>query len=113
MRYSVLSLVAALLAFGPAAVQGQPAAATTPLQWGPAPPAFPAGAQMAVVSGDPSKAGQFTIELSMPDGYKIQPHTHPTAENVTVVSGTFMVGMGNAWDASKVKPSVRRPESCS
>ena len=46
-------------------------------QAGTAPAAFPAGAQMAVVSGDPSKPGPFVVELSMPDGYKIKPHTTP------------------------------------
>jgi quercetin dioxygenase-like cupin family protein len=59
---------------------------------------------MAVVSGDPGKAGPFTIQLSMPDGYKIKPHTHPTDENVTVVKGTFLVGMGDTWDLAKAKP---------
>jgi quercetin dioxygenase-like cupin family protein len=58
---------------------------------------------MAVVSGDPTKAGQFSIELSMPNGYKIPPHFHPTDETVTVKSGTFMYGMGDTFDASKLK----------
>src|SRR5689334_25428401 len=51
----------------------KPAAAAPALQWGPAPAVFPAGAQLAVVSGDPSKAGKFVIQLKMPDGYKIAP----------------------------------------
>jgi quercetin dioxygenase-like cupin family protein len=59
---------------------------------------------MAVVSGDPSKAAAFVIELSLPDGYMIKPHTHPTEEKVTVVSGTFMVGMGSTWAGSTLKP---------
>ena len=37
----------------------------------------------------------------MPDGYKIAPHTHPLRENVTVLSGTLKVGMGDKWDDSK------------
>jgi quercetin dioxygenase-like cupin family protein len=71
------------------------------LTWGPAPAVFPAGAKMAVVSGDPAKAEEFTIELSMPDGYKIPPHFHPTDEAVTVKKGTFLVGMGDTLDLSK------------
>jgi quercetin dioxygenase-like cupin family protein len=98
------SLFASLLAFGAVAANGQAAAKTADLTWGPAPPAFPAGAQMAVVSGDPGKPGPFTVQLSMPDGYKIKPHTHPTAESVTVVDGTFLVGMGDKWDPAKAKP---------
>jgi quercetin dioxygenase-like cupin family protein len=83
---------------------GQAPTKGTDLKWGPAPAAFPAGAQMAVVSGDPGKAGPFTVQLSMPDGYKIKPHSHPTDENVTVVKGTFLVGMGDTWDLAKAKP---------
>lgn len=69
------------------------------VQWGPAPAVFPAGAQMAVMGGDPAKPGQeFTVRLRLPDGYKIAPHTHPTDENVTVLQGTFSVGMGTTFD---------------
>lgn len=71
--------------------------------WGPAPAVFPAGAQMAVISGDPSKAAPFTVELKMPDGYRIPPHFHPTAEAVTVKEGTLNVGMGDTLDLAKTK----------
>jgi hypothetical protein len=71
------------------------------IQWGPAPPSLPPGAQLAVLEGDPSKPGLFTIRVKAPDGYKIQPHWHPTSENLTVISGTFNVGMGPKWDESK------------
>ena len=74
------------------------------LQWGPAPPVFPAGAKMAVVSGDPSKAELFQVELSMPNGYKIPPHFHPTEEVVEVKEGTFLVGMGDRFDPKKTSP---------
>jgi quercetin dioxygenase-like cupin family protein len=71
------------------------------VQWGPAPPIFPAGAEMAVMQGDPSKAGdEFTVRLRFPNGYKIAPHTHPTTENVTVLGGTFLVGMGTTFQES-------------
>jgi len=72
------------------------------LQWGPAPDAFPAGAKMAVEKGDPMKSGEFVVRLSLPANYQIPPHFHPTAEHVRVVSGQFMVGMGDAIDASKM-----------
>lgn len=68
------------------------------LKWGPAPPIFAKGAQMAVVSGDPSKAGLYVVRLKMPDGYKIAAHNHPTTEYVTVLSGTFNIGMGDKLD---------------
>src|SRR5262249_4428521 len=78
----------------------QPHTMITPkdVKWGPVPPALPAGAQIAVLSGDPSKAEPFTIRLKAPDGYKIMPHWHPTDENVTVLEGTFAMGVGEKFD---------------
>ena len=65
------------------------------IKFGPAPPIFPAGAQFAVVQGDPSVPGAlFTVRLRFPNGYILPPHTHPTDENVTVIRGTFLVGLG-------------------
>jgi mannose-6-phosphate isomerase-like protein (cupin superfamily) len=73
------------------------------IPYGPAPSFVPAGAQLAVLEGDPSAStGDFTIRLKMPDGYRISPHWHPHRENVTVVSGNFRVGMGDAFDESKM-----------
>ncbi len=80
-----------------------PAASQPAITWGPAPAVFPAGAQMAVLEGDPSSASLFTVRLRMPDGYKIAPHTHPTDENITVISGTFRVGMGSTFDSKGMK----------
>ena len=71
------------------------------LKWGPAPAVFPKGAQMAVLSGDPAKAGLFTIRLKMPANYKIAAHHHPTDELVTVISGRLSLGMGDKLDAAK------------
>ena len=69
------------------------------IKWGDAPPIFVKGAKMAVLYGDPSKEGLFIVRLKMPPNYKIAPHTHPTAESVTVISGAFAIGMGDAIDA--------------
>ncbi len=68
------------------------------LKWGPAPPVFNPGAQMAVLNGNPMAAGGYTVRLKMPDGFKIMPHWHPTTENVTVISGTFHLGAGDKFD---------------
>jgi quercetin dioxygenase-like cupin family protein len=99
-----ISLTAGLLLWA-VAVHAQAAhhASATHLTWGPAPDAFPAGAQMAVVSGDPSKAEDFTVELELPDGYRIAPHFHPTDETVTVKQGSFRVGMGDTLELAKTK----------
>ena len=74
------------------------------LQWGDAPPVLPKGAKLAVLQGDPGKAGPFVIRLQLPKGYKVAPHTHSQAENVTVMSGSFMVGMGDKADPKAMKP---------
>jgi quercetin dioxygenase-like cupin family protein len=63
-------------------------------KWGPAPAILPAGAQMAVMRGDPTKSGEFVVRFRLPDGYRIPPHTHPTDEHVTVLEGMFSAGMG-------------------
>ena len=73
------------------------------LKWGPAPPGLPPGSQVAVVAGDPSQDGPYVIRAKLPPGYKIPPHNHPTAENVTVLSGTFHIGMGDTLDTKKGK----------
>jgi hypothetical protein len=73
------------------------------MPYGPAPAFVPAGAQLAVLEGDPGAAsGDYTIRLKMPDGYRIAPHWHPNRENVTIVSGTFKVGMGDEFEESKM-----------
>ena len=73
------------------------------IQWGDPPPGLPAGAQMAVLDGDPGKAGSFTVRLKAPAGYKIAPHTHPTNERVTGISGTARLGMGEKFDDASAK----------
>jgi quercetin dioxygenase-like cupin family protein len=56
---------------------------------------------MAVLSGDPGKAGVFVVRLKMPAGYKIPAHSHPTDEYVTVISGDLSLGMGDKLDPAK------------
>ena len=68
------------------------------ITWTAAPPALPKGAQIAVLSGDPSKEGQFVYRLKVPAGYKVAAHTHPNDENVTVMSGSAHIGMGDKLD---------------
>lgn len=70
------------------------------LKWQDGPPSLPPGARFAVLEGDPSKEGFFAMRLKLPAGYKIQPHTHPNVERVTVISGTFYLGMGETFDQS-------------
>jgi quercetin dioxygenase-like cupin family protein len=68
------------------------------LQWGPMPPQFPAGAQLAVLEGDPGGDGFFVVRARFPAGYRIPPHWHPGAERVTVISGRMHIAAGDAFD---------------
>jgi hypothetical protein len=71
------------------------------VKWGPAPPNFPMGAKLAVLYGDPGKAGPLVLRLSMPANYKIAPHWHTSKENLTVISGTLYLGDGDTMDMKK------------
>jgi quercetin dioxygenase-like cupin family protein len=62
---------------------------------------LPAGAKMAVVSGDPAKDGPFVSRAKFPANYTVPPHHHPGDEVVRVVSaGTLTYGMGDKADAA-------------
>lgn len=102
IRRTSLGLVAlaAALAAGPAAFaqQTHTIVPAGKVQWGPAPPALPAGAQIAVLDGDPGKSGPVTLRLKFPADYRVPPHWHSMTENVTVLSGTLYVGMGDTLD---------------
>jgi quercetin dioxygenase-like cupin family protein len=71
-------------------------------QWKDAPPVLP-GVQASVLYGDPSKDGVFVMRLKFPAKYRVPPHTHPVDEIVTVISGTFNIGMGEKFDAAQSK----------
>jgi len=80
--------------------QGSPHVISTPAEakWGPAPPLVPAGAQIAVLAGDPGKSAPYTVRLKFPANYAIPAHSHPTDENVVLVSGALTFGMGDKLD---------------
>lgn len=71
------------------------------VKWGPAPPMVPKGAMLAVMSGDPGGTGPVSVRLKMPAGYAIPAHWHPTDEQVTVLSGSISIGMGDVLDKKK------------
>jgi quercetin dioxygenase-like cupin family protein len=73
------------------------------LKWGETPPGLPPGGKMALLNGDPGQAGPFTVRLKAPGGYKVMPHTHPSAERLTVISGRFKIGMGEKFDEASMQ----------
>jgi quercetin dioxygenase-like cupin family protein len=66
-------------------------------------PGFDAGMKIAVINGNPDEAGLYTLRLSFPDGYRFPAHFHPMDENVTVLSGTLLLAMGDRADDAKLK----------
>lgn len=70
------------------------------VKWMPGPPSLPAGAQLAVLEGDPRAAGPFTIRLKFPDGFKVPPHWHPSDERVVVLQGALGMGTGEKFDTA-------------
>jgi hypothetical protein len=100
-----LSITIASLTLGTAvfttAVVAQSAHAIVPadkVKWGPGPAHLPAGAELAVLEGNPSEKGPVTLRLRFPANYSIPPHWHSMAERVTVLSGALNVGMGDELD---------------
>ena len=96
MRLLLLAL-AALAAAAPGQAQINP----DQLEWGPPPEGLPEGALFAVLSGDPSKPGLYTIRLRLPPGYKILPHRHTGEELVTVIAGEVALGRGRSYSERK------------
>jgi len=97
----------ALLPLAAMAADDHVIAAPDTLKWGPAPPAYPKGAEFAIITGNPGQEGPFVLRIKAPAGYLVPPHVHPADENVTVLSGAVNFGMGAKVDAAHetaVKP---------
>ena len=98
-RPELLAVLVAASSVVPAAsgCAGQSSAGSASPHWL-VPPVLPPGAFIAVVSGDPTRPGPFTLLVSMPNGYRIPPHSHPSYEHVEVKEGTLLVGLGDELD---------------
>ncbi len=109
MRHRVLMVGAVVFVLGVGAGAQAPAPAAhtavtlADFKWGPPPPALPAGAQAAVLQGDPGRTGPFVVRVKFPAGYAIQPHWHPNDEHVTVLEGELQFAMGDKFDASALR----------
>jgi quercetin dioxygenase-like cupin family protein len=65
-------------------------------------PAFPPGARLAVIVGEPTRPGPYLIRVKVPAGVKLMPHRHPEDRLYTVISGVFYIGLGERFDADKL-----------
>jgi hypothetical protein len=66
-------------------------------------PAFPPSVRLAVIVGQPSEAGPYTIRVRVPHGVKLMPHRHPEDRVYTVISGVFYIGLGDHFDDSALQ----------
>lgn len=64
--------------------------------------AFPAGAELAKVVGDPAGPGPYVVRVRVAGGVKLMPHSHPEDRVYTVISGVFYIGFGNVFAISKL-----------
>ena len=65
--------------------------------------AFPPSVRLAVIVGQPSEAGPYTIRVRVPRGVKLMPHRHPEDRVYTVISGVFYIGLGDEFDPEKLE----------
>jgi quercetin dioxygenase-like cupin family protein len=101
---AVTFLALASLAAGAWAQHGQHRfVAPTDLKWSDV-PSLPAGAKLAVIEGPMNQAVPFTVRLKFPANYRLPAHHHPAVERVTVLSGTFHMGMGERFDRKATVP---------
>jgi len=105
LRRVILAGVALAMVAAPVAAADSPVIVTvTTAKWHPGTGAFK-GTQIATIVGDPSTAGAYySYLIKMPDGVRVPPHFHGMRENVNVISGTLMVGLGDTMDVSKMMP---------
>ncbi|MFH5927224.1 cupin domain-containing protein [Roseomonas xinghualingensis] len=102
--------IGALVATGSAAAQQQTAhqpdhriVAPQDIRWAAGLPSLPRGSEVAVLYGNPAMEGPFAMRLRFPADYRIPAHSHPGAEVVTILSGTFGIGMGSGADKGKTQ----------
>ena len=107
MRNNILAVLAAASLAGAlanvaiAATPGHVMMTPEQMKWSDV-PSLPAGAKIAVIEGPLDQAGPFTFRLKFPANYRIPPHWHPAIERVTVLSGTFHLGMGEKFDEASM-----------
>lgn len=82
----------------PAVTEGRVLVNANSTGWGPGPASLPAGAQSAILEGNPASTGLFTMRLKFPANYKVPPHYHTGWEHVTVISGVLHLGMGEEFN---------------
>jgi len=100
--FVLASLVAPPASSAEHVMTGHVSSLPSELKWSDAPSVAP-GAQIVVIEGDLKTAAPFTFRLKLPADSRIGVHTHPVVERVTVMSGTFYLGIGDKFDPAKAR----------
>jgi quercetin dioxygenase-like cupin family protein len=66
-------------------------------------PGYPAGYARMMLDGKADQPGNHTYRVRLPAGFKTEPHTHAADEHVTVLQGTWYLGLGESFDAARLK----------
>ena len=106
MRTRIIALAGAALmlaAYGALAQNGVVALTADEMKWSSQGGLSLPGLEQTILVGDPAKPGPYTIRLKFPAGFKVKPHTHPDSREVTILSGTWYTGYGEATDPAKLK----------
>jgi hypothetical protein len=65
--------------------------------------ALPSSVRLAVIAGQPSEPGPYTIRVKVPGDVKLMPHRHSENRIYTVISGVFYIGVGEEFDSDKLQ----------
>lgn len=99
---ALCTLVAAPALAAEPSMEGHISIVPSEVRWADA-PSIGLGAKLAVLEGDLKQAAPFTMRIKLPPNLKVPAHTHPVFERVTVLSGTFHLGIGEKFDSAKAK----------
>jgi hypothetical protein len=67
-------------------------------------PFRPMSADSEILYGDPAAPGEpFVIRIRELPGLIVPPHSHPVDEHITVLQGTWYFGIGEEYDAAKLR----------
>ena len=104
----ILSALVSVISLGHSVISAQAAGSPNIIQadaltWAPA-QGVPAGAQIAVLYGNPSKKGPFAVRFKFPSDYALPTHSHPTDEYLTVISGKARMAFGPKADEAQAQP---------
>lgn len=106
LSFIIMTCIGASLAYADHDAQGNytPPVVITPdkINWSTF-NAFPPGAKAAFLTGDPRKPGYFALRVKIPPNYKVPPNWQTVEIFVTVLSGSYSIGVGNNFNPKNGK----------